>query len=342
MGGSSYSDYASRNLYSSRSSLVDDIGADAARAKVFVNKTPAAVKAAGMDPATIKVREARDSAAHPNSNAIGILFDVTGSMGGIPAQFATDKNKMPALMRLLIEHAYIDDPQIMFGAIGDAYSDRSPLQLGQFESGLEMDEWLTKLFLEGGGGGSRRESYEMAVWWAANHVSMDCLEKRGKKGYLFTMGDEMAYETLPREIVKKWLGDTIESELTLSQIIAAVQEKFEYFHIYVEQGTYPSSGAQGAKHVRFWKEQIGERLLILRDIDHVAELIGSTIGVCEGRGLDDIAGDLAKAGLDHKAADDVKGAIVPYSRTTGRDLAKAGTVSGDLPGGVGTGASTRI
>lgn len=342
MGGSSYSDSASRHLYGTRSSLVDNLGLHAARAKVFVNKEAADVKAAGMDPTTINIRESRDSAAHPRSNAIFVGFDVTGSMGGIPAQFALDKNKMPALMRLLIEHSYIEDPQILFAAIGDAYCDDSPLQLGQFESGLEMDEWLTKLFLEGGGGGGRHESYEMALLWASSHVAMDCFEKRGKKGYLFTMGDEMPYEELPRTIVKKCLGDDVQGSLTFREVLDRVQEKFEYFHIYVEQGSYPSAGSSGAEHVKLWKEYLGERLLILKDINHVAELIGSTIGVCEGRGLDDIAGDLAKAGLDRKAADDVKGAIIKYAASSGRDLAKAGTVTGDLAAAPAGGGSTRI
>jgi hypothetical protein len=70
---------------------------------------------------------------------------------------------------------------------------------------------------------------------------------------------------------------------------------------------------------------------MLRDVNHIAELIGSTIGVCEGRGLDDVAADLAKAGLDHTAAAAVKGALVPYAKSAGRDLAKTGTATGDLP-----------
>jgi hypothetical protein len=342
MGGSSYSDSASRHLYSSRSALVDDIGHDAARAKVFTNNTAAAVHAAGMDPSSIKIREARDSDAHPRSNAIAILFDVTGSMGDIPPRLALDKDKLPGLMRLLTAHSYIEDPQILFGAVGDAFSDRSPLQLGQFESGLEMDEWLTKLYLEGGGGGSSHESYEMAIWWAANHIAMDCYEKRGKKGYIFTMGDEMPYEILPRAIAKKCLGEDLQSDLTFTEILKAAQEKFEVFHIHVNQGSYPVESRSYV--VEAWKKHLGERLLILRDVKQIAELIGSTIGLCEGRGLDDIAGDLAKAGLDHTATNAVKDALVPYARSSGRDLAKVGTASGDLApvAAAGSGGSKRL
>jgi hypothetical protein len=330
MGGSSYSDDAARHLYGAvRSTKTTD--------EVFTSTTASAVHAAGMDPKTIKVREARDSAAHPNSNAVEILFDVTGSMGGIPKKLAMDPDKLPALMRLLITNGYIEDPQVMFGAIGDAYSDSAPLQVGQFESGLEMDDWLTKLYVEGGGGGGGHESYEMALWWSANHVSMDCLEKRGKKGYLFLMGDEMAYGTLPKAIAKKWLDDDVQSDLTIREILAAAQEKFEVFFIYVEGGSYPGS----KQHHGFWRELLGERFLVMKDINHVAELIGSTIGLCEGRGLDDVAADLTKAGMSPAAVAGAKDALVPYSRSA-RGMAKTGVASGELAAMSASSGSTRL
>jgi hypothetical protein len=45
------------------------------------------------------------------------------------------------------------DPQIMFGAIGDATCDRAPLQVGQFESDNRMDDDLGRILLEGGDAG---------------------------------------------------------------------------------------------------------------------------------------------------------------------------------------------
>ena len=57
-------------------------------------------------------------------------------------------------------------------AIGDAVSDRAPLQVGQFESGLEMDMWLTRIWLEGRGG-DLPESYTLAHWFGAHHTATD-------------------------------------------------------------------------------------------------------------------------------------------------------------------------
>ena len=37
-----------------------------------------------MNPRGVKVRESRDSDSHPESHAVAVLFDVTGSMQGVP------------------------------------------------------------------------------------------------------------------------------------------------------------------------------------------------------------------------------------------------------------------
>ena len=113
-----------------------------------------------MSPHGVLFRESRDSAEHPESLAIQVYLDVTGSMGKIPEVLVTQK--LGSLMNTLIYHG-IAHPQILFGAIGDHTCDSFPLQVGQFESGTqELDQWLTKIYLEGGGGGQHMESYLLA------------------------------------------------------------------------------------------------------------------------------------------------------------------------------------
>src|SRR5262245_28154326 len=89
-----------------------------------------------LDPKGVKLRESRDSDEHPESVAITVLFDVTGSMHTIPQ---TLQQKLPGLFGLLIRKGYVEHPQILFGAIGDATCDRVPLQMGQWESDNRMD-----------------------------------------------------------------------------------------------------------------------------------------------------------------------------------------------------------
>ena len=100
-----------------------------------------------MSPVELDIRESRDSDDHPESLAVMVCLDETGSMGRIPETIA--REKLGALMSTIIDNS-VKDPQILFAGIGDHVTDRSPLQVGQFESGPEeLDKWLSSIFLEG-------------------------------------------------------------------------------------------------------------------------------------------------------------------------------------------------
>lgn len=253
-------------------------------------------------------RESRDSAEHPESLAIAVIFDVTGSMGNVPRVLQT---KLGALMRVLIQRGYVAHPQVLFGAVGDATCDRVPLQVGQFESGLEMDEDLGKIYIEGGGGGQVYESYELAMYFMARHTAIDCHEKRGHKGYLFTIGDEKPYATVSRKIVAEHIGDALERDLPLTKVLAELQERYEHFHI-VPTNTSHGKDPAIQEH---WRGLLGERVLMLDDEAAVCETVALTIGLCEGT-VDDLAagaGDLVAAGCDAGAAATAAAALTPYA-----------------------------
>lgn len=255
-----------------------------------------------------KTRESRDSVAHPDSLAIAVLFDVTGSMGTVPRVLQT---KLGALMRLLIQKGYVDDPQVLFGAVGDAYTDRVPLQIGQFESGLEMDDDLGRIFLEGGGGGQVHETYELGVYFMAHHTTIDCYDKRGKKGYLFTIGDEKPYEVVRKQHVQQHIGGRLERDVGTDEVVAAVLQKYEYFHI-IPTNTYHG---QKTEVQQTWRDLLGERVLILNDESAVCETIAMTIGLCEGK-IDDLfigVDDLVSAGYSASAAKTASTALKPYA-----------------------------
>jgi hypothetical protein len=106
-------------------------------------------------------RECRDSAGKPPATPVLVLVDVTGSMADMPAYLMAELHK---LMRLITEGGVITDPQICFGTIGDATCDRVPIAMGEFEAGDEkLEETAARFLLEGGGGGSRQESYELGL-----------------------------------------------------------------------------------------------------------------------------------------------------------------------------------
>lgn len=250
-------------------------------------------------------RESRDSDEHPNSTAVAVLFDVTGSMQGVPRTLQT---KMPALLGVLLRKGWIDDPQVLFGAIGDCHSDRVPLQIGQFESDNRMDENLESIFLEGNGGGQKHESYELAMWYMATHTDLDCYEKRGHKGYLFIIGDEMPYRTLNPQHVKDQIGESVEG-MSVEEIANRLKEKFEVFFL-LPKGTQYGGDTEV---LTTWRKLFGENVRELDDPDAVCETIALAIGMCEGITLDDGIRDLQAVGADSDAVGIASKALVNYT-----------------------------
>jgi hypothetical protein len=243
-----------------------------------------------LDPKGVKVRESRDSDVHPNSRGVAVIFDHTGSMGSVPRILQT---ALPKLMGLLLRKGYLPDPQILIGAVGDAYTDEAPLQMGQFESGIEIEDNLTNLYLVGNGGGQAKETYELAAYFLARHTSMDCWEKRGQKGYAFIIGDEAAYPVVARKHVEELIGDKLEADISTKDIFAELQKTFHVFFVMPGGATYWNDRTI-ADH---WKGILGERFLKLEDPSAICELIASTIGLNEGAiGMTELADDLAGEG----------------------------------------------
>ena len=146
------------------------------------------------------LRECRDNDDNPLAVPIVVLVDETGSMGAIAQYVIDDLHKV---MKAVQEGGVVPHPSIMFGAIGDAYSDRAPLQMGEFESDdMLAEKHLSNIYREGNGGGNPGESYELAMWFMANQVTTDHWEKRGSKGFLFIIGDEPPYKFAAHDQIK--------------------------------------------------------------------------------------------------------------------------------------------
>jgi hypothetical protein len=270
-----------------------------------------------------KIRESRDSKEHPNSTPIAVIFDETGSMADVPRIMQAE---LPKLMGLLLRKGYIEDPQILFGAIGDYRNHESaPLQIGQFESGIEMDDNITHILLEGQGGGSYEESYQNALYFFAHRTSCDAFEKRGKKGYLFLIGDEMAYSKSTKDELEALISDGAQGDATLEEIVAAVKEKWEVFFV-IPRGT---NHFGDPKLENFWKKHLGQNVIKLEDPKAVCEVIGATIGICEGTTTGDaLAGDLKDVGARDSIVAVTTSAVDSIAKD--RALTKVGT-GGSLP-----------
>ncbi len=212
-----------------------------------------------------KIRESRDSAEHPYSIPIIISLDVTGSMSTIPRMFIADG--LPDIISRII-NAGIEHPQICFTAIGDHECDRAPFQAGQFESSDElMDKWLQSVWLERGGGNNDGESYALAWKFAADHTVCDHSEKRGKKGILFSIGDEPNLRSYPRGVLNTLFGgqNIDETDITLYE---KAKKNWDLFHISIEHGSRTSPS---------WRQLFGDNLIVVTDYRQIPEIISAKI-----------------------------------------------------------------
>ena len=224
-----------------------------------------------MNPYGIVTRESRDSKEHPNSLAIVLGLDVTGSMGSVPHFLV--KEGLPHMMESIIKKG-IPDPQLLFMGIGDHECDQAPLQVGQFESSDELlDKWLTDLWLEGHGGGNDGESYMLPWYFAARHTAIDCFEKRKQKGYLFTIGDEPVLPRVPSNFLKSMMGDGQYEDYSSVKLLEMASEKYDVYHIHIKE---TGSGSR-QRVIDGWKQLLSDNLLIAERKDYVANIIAETI-----------------------------------------------------------------
>ena len=232
-----------------------------------------------LNPFGVAMRESRDSDINPQSNAIIVGLDVTGSMGMIADAMA--REGLGVMVEEILKRKPVSDPHIMCMGIGDAYCDSAPLQVTQFEADITIAKQLEEIWLEKGGGGNSFESYNLPWYFAAMHTSIDCFEKRNKKGYLFTIGDEEAPQAVLKSHVQKIFGDGAEKDYSTEQLLNMVSKMYHVFHIVAEEGSHAQSHLPQV--MSSWTNLLGQRVLRLSDHKKLAEVVVSAIEVNEGK-----------------------------------------------------------
>lgn len=260
------------------------------------------------------MREVIATDKHPNPTAIGIVLDVTGS--NITAA-RTVHSKLPKLFSMLQTKGYADDPQINISATGDSNCDRFPIQFGQFESDNAIDDQLGAMILESGGGGQDRETYEQLAYLFARHTYLEPLEKSGKKGYLFFIGDEMPYKKVRSAQISALTGIPMEEDVDTKVIFDELKEKYEVFYLFQVQGMYREEEIMPE-----WRKYLGERVIALDDPAQVCDTIAGIVGVLEQKvNIDDLANDLSDLGTDQSLILSTSKAVTLASQAAGRGVA---------------------
>jgi hypothetical protein len=224
-----------------------------------------------LDPKLIAVRESVDSDQNPNSTPVIIAVDETCSMGVLAETII--KKGLGVIMEGIYDRRPIPDPHVLCMAVGDSICDRAPLQATQFEADIRLADQVKNFFIEANGGGNGGESYPLVWYFAAMKTKCDAMIKRGRKGYLFTIGDEPPHMRLSREEIGRVFGDNVETDFAAEDLLAVVSQHWEVFHLIVRPGSYSKAR---------WVELLGERAIDVSDHEKLAEVIVSTMQVIEG------------------------------------------------------------
>jgi hypothetical protein len=240
-----------------------------------------------MDPKKARLRESRDSSIHPFSVPIIIALDVTGSMRTIPHQLV--KDGLPKLMQSIMQKG-IKDPQVLFVAVGDCECDSYPLQVGQFESGdEELDLWLTRTYLEGGGGGNAGESYNLAYAFAGMRTQHDAWDKRRQKGFLFTIGDEPCLPHLTSIELRETMDEITQKTYSTDELLRAAQDKYHVYHLHVLEGS------AGQASLGYWKELLRDHCIEVAHSEDIPGIISDLVTKEGGKILQDLSGTKPEA-----------------------------------------------
>ena len=244
-----------------------------------------------FNPAKMKLpREACDSALSPRSRGIIFAEDVSGSMGDFIHSLI--KDEFPRLITQTYESVSFN-PHIMFMGVGDVeVGDRAPLQATQFETDLRMLDQLQKIYLEGGGGANPYESYILPWYFAAKHTKMDCFEKRGEKGFLFTFGDEQPTPYLTQREIGTVFGgrDTLEERMISAEdCLEMASEKFYCYHILLHGWYYRNHSSIA---IDKWRNLMGSHVCDLSDHKYLPELVTTIFKMYEGMSKTDAVNEI--------------------------------------------------
>jgi hypothetical protein len=289
------------------------------------------------------MRECRDSDIHPISLPIIVGLDTTGSMATVPRIIQGSLNKLmgtflddKASGKRYLGDAYpaimiscVDDYDAMYRFSGSNSNGEGALQTGQFESGLEIDDNLGKIWFTRNGGGNGGESYDLLFYFAARHTVHDHWEKRKRKGYMFIIGDENWFDNISTNSVNDVIGDRISTNLKTVDIAKEVQSRYHVYFIMPNMTDHWHDKSVEEK----WKSLIGaENFIRLEKPDEICTLIAALVAVNEGAvSIDDLCAD--------GVCGEVTNALVPFAQANaGNGNQAVATVAANLPAMPNTGS----
>jgi hypothetical protein len=175
----------------------------------------------------------------------------------------------------IMMQGYLKEPAISFCGIGDANTDKAPLQITGFGQGREIDEMITKVFLEGGGGGNFAESYELAAYFYDTNCEFSYCEIP----FFFVTGDEGFFDNPDSIQVKSVLGRLPKLPINGTNEFRRLCQKFNVFHI--KKAYYNIE--KDSQIEKQWFNAIGdERVLFIKTAKAIVDVMLGAIAITSG------------------------------------------------------------
>lgn len=229
-----------------------------------VSRSYADATAAGKDPDSL----VPDTLTCNASAVLTVITDVTGSMGTWPQ---TIFSKLPYFEHEAQEYLG-DDLQIGFGAVGDANSDRYPVQARPYTSGLALKDEMEELIIEGNGGGGGQETYELAALYYARNVYLT----NATHPILIMIGDEDHYPYISPDQAKRYAKVILPNRITVEEVFEELMRKYSVYLIRKCYGS-PDKDTMPASDRRVhesWAAILGEdRIVNLAHPERVVDVI---------------------------------------------------------------------
>jgi len=291
MGGA----YYDREVSTTNTIVTDDVGEEQEITRAFSGE---AEKMRGRTQLHPDMDPYGKDIATESMSPVVLALDVTGSMGDWPLIIW---DKLPMFYGQIMMNEYLDDPHMCFAPVGDAWSDKAPVQVTDFVVGMEMDDVLSQVFIEGGGGEGYCESYELMAFYFLKH----CHLKEGSKPLLFFTADEDFYSKVFPDQVKRVIGDQVETELDSISVMRALGMKF---NVYVLRKSYAYMDDKITKH---WESALGPgRTLTLSNPKACVDTMLGIIAISGGtKDLDSYVEDMQERGQTEERIQEVRQAL---------------------------------
>ena len=245
-----------------------------------------------LDPSKFLMRESRHSDANPKSTPIMVFLDTSASMGAIGKEIA--QSGLGQLIRGIFDRKPVTDPHIAFGGIGDVVFDEAPLQVSQFEADIRIVEQLEKIYMESGGGANNYESYNLAWHFANFHTSADAFEKDGRKGFLFTIGDEMPPQHLTAEQLSRVYGRQ-ETALSNGELLEQLGHNYHVFHLMIEEGNFMRGNEHAVRQA--WSKVLGQNAVSVSDYRKLGKIMTTIMEVVSGKNKAEVLSEIETSDL---------------------------------------------